>query len=378
MTDWRVMVAETVTGTLLADITPRELPSFTRAVTDKGSWTVNVIPDDRANAGLDFHSYTDAGRFSWLVAHGDYVVQAGPVVTHTYDENTRALSVSGAGIQGLLARRVLRSPGTHASITHPAEDVTITGASLRGIATQLVRTNLAQSGYGLPIDVPDTEAGTNTRTYYAYDLAMVWDRLDELAQVSGGPELDFAPYLVAGQNRIRWELRIGGPLLGDQSSAAVWDYGGALSAIDVDNNGSAAPCTRVWVKGSGNERALLTGFAQDPSLVALGFPPTDYVDGDHTSVIEQATLHAHARADLAEFRTPTETWSCAVRIDGSASAGVEVSPALGNWSLGDAPIFGVSGHPWLPDGDYRRRVLGYSNADASTVTLTLQPTPAPL
>ncbi len=234
----------------------------------------------------------------------------------------------------------------------------------------------AQSGYGLPIDLPAPEAGTNTRSYYGYDLARVWDRLDDLAKVIDGPELDFWPYLVPGENKLRWQMLIGSPLLGDQQSAAVWDYGGALSTIDVDVNGSVSPCTRVWVKGSGSERGLMTGFAEDTTLVGLGFPPTDYVDGDHTSVVEQSTLESYADADLAQFSSPTETWKCSVRIDGATGTGIEVSPALGNWSLGDAPTFGVSGHPWLADGQYRRRVLSFSNQDEASVQLDLQPTPA--
>ncbi|MFE0021899.1 hypothetical protein [Amycolatopsis sp. NPDC059021] len=376
--EWRVMVAETTTGTLLADVTPRDLPSFTRKLTDRGQWTVNVMPDDAANTNTDFHALTDAGRFTWAILCGPVVVQAGPTFTYSYSESTRTLSVSGTGIAGLFDRRVLRNAVLYTSIVNPSEDVTISNRSLRGIARDLVAINLAQNGYGLPIDLPAPETGPNVRTYYGYDLAKLWDRLDDLSKVLEGPELDFWPYLVPGENKLRWQMLIGSPLLGDQQSAAVWDYGGALSAIDVDVNGSASPATRVWVKGSGNERGLLTGYAEDPSLVALGFPPTDFVDGDHTSVTEVSTLQSYATADLKQFSSATETWKCSVRIDGATGTGQEVSPALGSWSLGDAPQFGVSGHPWIPDGQYRRRILAYSNKDEASVQLDLQPTPAAL
>lgn len=372
------MVAETTTGTLLADVTPRDLPSFTRKLTDRGQWTVNLVPDDSANASLDFHALTDAGRFTWVIMCGSVVVQAGPTFTYSFDENSRALSVSGTGIAGLFDRRVLRNSAAYTSIVDTSEDVTISNRSLRGIAREIVAINLAQTGYALPIDLPAPETGTNTRTYYGYDLAGVWNRLDDLSKVINGPEIDFWPYLVPGQNKLRWQMLIGSPLLGDQQSAAVWDYGGALSAIDVDVNGAASPCTRVWVKGSGTERSLLTGYAENTTLIGLGFPPTDYVDGDHTSVTDTSTLKNYADADLAAFNAPTETWRCSIRIDGATGAGVEVSPELGNWTLGDAPIFGVSGHPWIPDGQYRRRILAYSSKDEASVQLDLQPTPAAL
>lgn len=370
MQDWRVMVAETVTGNILADITPRDVPAFTRKITDKGTWTVNVVPDD--NPDVDLHSYVTAGRYSWLILYGSSVVQAGPTFTYTYTENTRTLSVSGTGIQGLLDRRVLRNPTGTIAIVDSSQDLTLTG-SLRDIARQIVSADLTQAGYGLPIDLPAAETGTDTRTYFGYDLATAWTRLDELSKVDQGPELDFAPYLVSGANQIRWQFNTGGPLLGDQASAAVWDYGGALSAIDVDSNGSASPCTRAWIKGSGSERALLTGFAENDTLISEGYPPTDYVDGNHTSVTDQDTLDSYADVDLVQLSGAVDTFKCSVRIDGTGAGGHVVSPELGTWSLGDQPTFGVSGHPWIPDGQYRLRVMGYSNQDYASVALEVQP-----
>jgi hypothetical protein len=375
MGDWRALIAETVTGTVVADVTPRDTPSFTRALTDKGTWTINVLPEDRGNAALDLHSYTDAGRYSWAVLYDNYVAQAGPVWTYQFDENTRNLSVSGSGIQGLLDRRVLRNPaGNPATIAAVGNDEVLTGLSLWGIAREVVARSLTPTGYGLPLDVPATAAGVHKRTYQGYDLAMVWDRLVELSKVDGGPELDFRPYLSAAGNLLRWETRIGAPTLGNQGSAAVWDYGGALSQIDIDVNGAASPCTTAYVKGSGADRAMVSGYATDPALIALGYPPTDLVDNDHTSATVAATLTSWAVADLATFRAPQEKWKCSVRIDGTTVAGVSVSPPLGTWVLGDAPRFGVTGHPWIPQGSYRRRILGFSSDTAATVTLDLATT----
>jgi hypothetical protein len=70
-----------------------------------------------------------------------------------------------------------------------------------------------------------------------------------------------------------------------------------------------------------------------------------------------------------------ETWKTTVQLEPyTVAPGVEVTTALGNWSLGDAPVFYVDAHPWLPSGGYRRRIVGYQNASPTTVTLELNET----
>lgn len=373
--EWRVFIAETLTGQILADVTPTQAPTFTRKIGDKGSLTVRVYITDNT---VDLHTYTRPGRYSWAVAYGNHIVQAGPVWSYTVDDESRELEVTCGGLYSIFDRRVTRNPNGSTNdpvpaIVNPSEDLIYRGLSLRGIMRQLVADNLAQIYYDIPsLVLPEAETGTAERTYYGYALKMIKENMDQLSEVINGPEFDFAPEFTPVGDHIQWRLNIGTPLLGDQESTAVWDYGteqAPVDTINVDVDGSAAPCSRVWVKGDGSERTLLTGFAEDIRWQQQGYPATDYVDGDHTSVTVQQTLEDYADAALAEFTTPTEKWSCSVQIAGGG--GVEYSPALGNWQLGDAPQFFVVGHPWLPDGGYRRRVLGYSNDTATSVTLEL-------
>lgn len=376
MGEWRALVAETVSGLVVADVALSAEPQFDRSLGDKGSWSVELITDDRANRQVDFHTYVRPPWYSWIVAYDDFPVQAGPTWTHGFKDAERRLTVSGSGLNGIYGRRVVRrASGTPAAITRPDSDLTYTGLSLRGILRQLVADNHAQDGYALPIDLPGAEAGTATRTYRGYELGLMWDRMMDLTGVLNGPEFDFAPVFANNGANIRWRLDIGTPLLGDQDTAATWDYGGALSEIDVDVNGSNAPVTRVWAKGSGQDSAMLVGFAEDTTATSAGFPGLDFVDGDHTSVEVQQTLNDHARQDLKDLSAAQETWKCTVRIDGLQSRGVDVSPRLGSWALGDAPLFGVSGHPWIPDGSYRKRILGFSQDETATLALKLGATP---
>lgn len=379
---WRVFIAETLTGQIRADVAYTGEPTFDRTLSDKGSLVVSTTIDATANRDVDFHTYTRPGMYSWILAYGSHIVQAGPVWSYQFTDDTRTLQVTCGGMFSLFSRRVTRNPAGSANdpvpaIVNESEDLNYTGLSLRGIMRQLVADNLAQLDYGMPsIVLPDTETGENERNYLGYDLKMLADNMTDLAGVINGPEFDFAPEFNPAGTYVQWRLNIGSPLLGDQESNNVWDYGteGApVSTIDVDVDGSESPITRVWVKGDGSERALLTGFAEDLSRVHAGYPGTDFVDADHTSATEQQTLEDYADQDLQTLSTATETWSCDVRIAGPGA--VEYAAALPNWQLGDAPQFALAGHPWLPDGTYRRRVLGYANSSPSSVKLTLADTP---
>lgn len=359
---WRVLIVKTLTGEVVADAVPRDMPSFSRKLNEKGSFTVNFELGIRANSSTDFREYSQVGKYCWVILYGDYAVQGGPAWTYQYTDSTRTLSLTGTGIQGFFDKRVLRNPTGHTAIVDPSEDLTYKNVTLREIMRRITRDNLLQTNYELPITLPlEDAASTHEMTYYGYDLATAWHRMDDLTDRIDGPEFDFVPVLSPNGLSVSWRMDIGGPKLGDQETLAVWDYGGALSVVDLDVNGSASPCARVWVRGEGTERALKTGFAEDTSLYALGFPPTDYVDGDHSSASEQATLEGYADKALEQFRYPTESWRCSVRIDGrDERSGVELSPALGSWSLGDAPTFYVDNHLWIPTGGYRKRITGFS------------------
>lgn len=378
---WRVLIADTLSGEIRADVAHLDQPTFERSLSEKGSLSVSVMIDG-PNAQVDLHTYTRPGRYCWVVAYGNHIVQAGPVWSYQFTDSSRKLDVTCGGMLSLFARRVTRNPLGSAddpvkAIVNESEDLAYTGLSLRGITRQLVADNLAQRDYDVPsIVLPEAEEGDAVRTYHAYDLKMLADNMTDLAGVINGPEFDFAPEFTERGTHVQWRLKIGTPLLGDQEPNLVWDYGteGApIDTIDVDVDGSESPITRVWVKGDGTERGLLTGFAEDLSRISEGYPGTDYVDGDHTSVTQQQTLEDYAEQDLEQLSAAQEAWTCDVRIAGPG--GVEYAPDLDSWQLGDAPLFAVNGHPWLPDGSYRRRVLGYSNASASTVKLTLAETP---
>ncbi|GAA2812740.1 hypothetical protein [Saccharopolyspora taberi] len=372
--EWRVLVAQTTTGEIVGDIRASDVPKFERRISDPGSYTVDVYLGNGANTAADLHEFTETGRYSWIVAYGDYICQAGPVWTWQFSDQERKLSVSGSNVSSLFDKRILRNPHGHTAITDPSEDLILRDLSVRGLLAELVRANLAQRGYQLPITIPEAEPGPESITYYGYDLATVWDRMTDLAERDNGSEVDFAPEFVDGGRQIRWRLDIGDPLLGDQNTGAVWDYGSVIGPIDTDVDGATTPASRVWVKGAGEGRNLLTGVAEDPALPAAGVPGIDLVDTSHAAEQRQDLLDSYARAALQGQRQPNSRWETTLRIATGATS-TEASAALGTWALGDAPLIAVAGHPWMPSAHYRRRVVSFADSSPNEIRIDLQPAP---
>ncbi|MFI0465332.1 hypothetical protein ACH347_14745 [Saccharopolyspora sp. 5N102] len=367
LTAWRVLVAETVTGHVVADVRASAAPRFERRLNEQGTWSVDVYFGYGGSSAEDLHEWVETGRYSWAVVCGDQVMQAGPVRTWQVSDEQRQLTVSGAGIAAEFDRRIVRNPRGHTAITDPSEDLVLRDLSVRGLMSELVRANLAQRGYALPIVLPGAEPGPESITHYGYDLAFTWDRLHDLTQRDGGPEFEFRPRLVDGGRRLEWSMEIGRPRLGDQAAAVTWDYGTAIGPLDLDVDGSRSPVSRVWVKGAGGGRELLTGVA---TAERPGTPPVDAVDTSHVAERRQDLLESYARAVLAGGQSPATRWETTLRL-GQPGTG------LGEWSLGDAPLIAVPGHPWLGDGLYRRRITGISDADETAIALDLDALPAP-
>ncbi|MFD0918907.1 hypothetical protein ACFQ16_04045 [Saccharopolyspora rosea] len=360
-----MLVLRTTDGEVVSEVRASNVPRFERRINEPGTWSAEVVLGYGGSAAEDLHEWVETGRYSWAVLYGDHVVQAGPVRTWQVADEERKLTVSGAGMAAEFDRRIVRNPRGHTAVTHPSEDLILRNLSVQGLMVELVRANLDQRGYQLPIVLPDPEPGPESITYHAFDLANVWDRVRDLSQREGGPEFEFRPRLVDGGRRLEWVLDIGHPRLGDEDAQLVWDNGAAIGPLDVDVDGSRTPVSRVWVKGTGAGRDLLTGVA---TAERPGTPPVDVVDTSHVAERRQDVLDSYAHAVLAAGQVPSGRWETTLRLG-------EPGAQLDEWSLGDAPLISVTGHPWLPNGTYRRRITGCSDKSLTEISLELDTVP---
>lgn len=367
---YTVYVYSTTSGRILgpSEVPISEPPTWQRQINANGSWQVRIKLGATNWTQQQLRSICTPGRFSVGIFWGDYGCQGGPITSYAVDDVSGVLTLSGGGLWSILNRRPVHSttfnPDTTA-ITDLTADVSFTG-QLWDIAGDLLRTAtgwLGRPGSALPLDIPvDSGTGTAERNYTASELASTGQRLQELTQVDGGPDIDFAPYRVVGDNMIRHRAMIGQPFIQQQGEPVMFDYGSSLQSLSIDGDGSNVSTT-VWTKGAGNERLQLLGRASSTVLTDAGFPAMDMVDTRHTDATEQATLNGWATAGLGLYGRSVEAWKAIARVDAS-------SP-LGSYDPGFFGKYNLNGHPWMPDGIYTVRILGIGSSQEPNTIMHL-------
>lgn len=366
-----VMAGELRTGKILATLAATE-SSWSTALNDAGPVDATVrLRDMATKPRRDLLSYLEPTRcFLAVVADGNQVLEAGPIWKHSYDDKTGALKVGASGLLSLFDhRKVVRVLAAGERVQDTT--VTYTGLSLGTIAKRLIELAMSHAGGSLPIVLPPDEAGTAERTYPGYELGWTGDRIQQLVEVDGGPDIALQPRMNPDRTHIEWVLRTGttaAPLLTQTGDDWQWDRGvprGGLTAISVEVDATRTGA-RSWAIGSGTETALMLATVEDPTPLSAGYPLLE-VEASHTSVLEQPTLDAHATALADISRRPWQTWSVGVSAD--------QQPQLGTYRPGDwSTVHVPDDHAYLSPGPYRTRILAVSGDLTAKVSLKLAPT----
>jgi len=190
--------------------------------------------------------------------------------------------------------------------------------------------DVAVDGIGLTIDAP-ASGRLRDRTYADAEDRTVLSALEDLMGVEGGPEWEIAPrWRDSAQTSVELVARVR-PRIGVQPDvpAAVFDLPGCV--IDYEQSesyeqGKGSTVTRATGSGEGSTRVVSADMTAT-ALLASGWPRYDHRWTPSTSIVEQSTIDAHARAALALMASGSSVWT--VRARASAA------PALGtDWDLG--------------------------------------------
>lgn len=357
---------DTVTGRVLFELDLASEPEWSMRLNDVGGWKISV-PLDGGAGTTRVREWCVPWRFSVAIVRGrgvpaDTVCQAGPIVAYAPDDDRPVHTVSGKGFWELLNHRALHNRAWNPAakrITDTSADLALTD-SLANIARSVAdhATSMTyRPGSALPLDLPTpTAAGTSTRTYHGYEMAMVGQRLQELTQVDSGPDILFQPYMTVtgGLRYIRHRMLIGNPYLTQPGVPLLFDYRSTLVKLAISGDGSDQ-ANSAFVKGTGNEAGQLYGYSADTSLISAGgWPMLDLVDSGHTSASDQTTLDGWASADVALSASQPEQWQATVLAD--------ADPRWGSYLPGHFADYSVKHHHWLKNGKYSYRIIGVSNA----------------
>lgn len=398
---YEVCVYRTRTGEVVGWPPYSTLPDWEIGLNMSGSWRAYPTLDTDYMSKSDLTAWTEPWDWSWAICQGPKIWQAGPVLGEQYTDGTNQTTIFGVGLWQLLTdKRGMFNPNRASRSAVGAVDADIsfgTGATssqgapipaahqnlnLRAIARRVVELILTEPGGDLPIDLPSTGPGTGVWTgtsaqdFPGYEMGTPGDRLLKLAELDLGPEIMFQPYFSTSQRKfVRHQMVIGDPRLGQLGYLHAWRSGAGLIKVDRSTDG-AAKTRRQYERGSGLDRNVLVGFAEDLTNVTSGFnslPLLEDIDATHMNVELATTLTSYATTDLKTNTLPRVTLQPEVTMDGTDGQGEESSsPVLSTVSPGDTGFLQLKDHPRLPDGNYGIRIVRMRGSGHNRATLDVQ------
>lgn len=372
---WELLIVETRTGAVIRElpVVDKSVPTWTRGVNNRGSLTAQVPVYTDMIRAAELHELLDApGRYSIAWCAGSWVAQAGPIQrvipVRTEEVRDSYLSVEARGLWSLLDERPIGPAGTTVW-TAEAADTVLGPWSWRTIVKKLCEQMETWTDSGLPLVYEADIAGTMTATYRGYELAWVGERIHDITQLRDGCDVEIRPRLSADRKTLEWLVVTGDPYLGQTGSPHVWVSGSDLLSV-VPILDVTRQATDHIVTGQGSERGRLIASATNPALTTSGGPRRWSVYAEHGSTTDVAMLEEFADAYAEAYGTPLSNWTASVRTYGAG-------PVLSTFEPGDDALFMVTGEPWLPEGDYRRRIIDIGHGSTrDEISLTLATVPA--
>jgi hypothetical protein len=370
---YRVFVAEARTGRVIQDLPASKLKWGIR-LNGAGPLSCEVLPGAVELAGINLRGVTRPWEMFLGVSYGPRVLECGPIQTRDYSGGV--MTLTAAGIWEMFAsRKALRGDMLAAPAERVRESVLTVTGSLGDIARELVRISIEDNPWGdlgrLNIRLPPVTGGGHVRTYNGFDLAWIADRLKELTEVDGGPDIRFRPQFQDGDPQlVEWVMETGTaaqPTLKQVGEDWVWDGGAAGSPVvdfDTEEDG-AGMAVRAWAPGAGQERQMKLAYQSNHLLWSPAFP---WLEADEKRDTEnQGDLQAFADQMAAAAAYPVTIVGAKVRAD--------ANPVLGEYQPGDwATIVTPEDHPTLDPGRaIRVRLMAVDGDATSVVSLAVAP-----
>lgn len=364
-----VLAGELVTGRRLT-VLPVLDGDYSSVLGAEGDITI-VLPLKDAKVAArrrEFFSQLEPWRCFLAVQVDQDIIEAGPIVSHEYDDTNGHLTVKAQGLRAIFSRR---EAVNNNSSNPQASSLYYDQMSLGTIGKRLVQQTMNNPGGYLPIVLPADEPGTSERTYRGFDRSKIGEMLDNLSGVEDGPEFAFTPRLTADGNGVEWVMRSGTEgdrLLHQTGDDWIFDTTtrGAVGRVGAFSDASNR-INSASVTGSGMDQATMISRKFDSGEWDRGYPLIEDTFS-HYTVTRQRTLDSKPAAYLQQGSAPWSTWSLVVRRD--------EFPILGSYQAGDwCQVLIRDDHPYLPGGWHRVRIASITGSiKGRTVELGMMPT----
>ncbi|MET9429808.1 hypothetical protein [Streptomyces sp. NPDC003036] len=340
---YRVVLCDLRTDQVL-DVLPVTDVSLDDYIGKIGSASATIPLPNRAVAARA-RAAVEPGRTALWVERGSEIWWGGVLWTANLTSSTRGflgLQVQAGGWASYLDHRV---------ILHTLQAVQVDQYDIvRGLIDYAA--SLPGGDIGIEYDAEQLSGVKRDRTFRRYDVPRIREVIDQLGAVEGGFEWRIMSYRDGSGRRVK-RLQLGAPIR-TGASEVVLDHPGPILAYGwpVD----ATVQANTWQSRGASDNAnqtkeslpLMSAPLVDTDQLAAGWPRLDGTS-DYSTVTEQPTLDAHARADLAAALLPQTIPEVTVALDRTP-----LSPAL----LGATVRVRIRDLWWAEGLDQRYRVVG--------------------
>lgn len=300
---------------------------------------------------------------SYLAWDEDGVIRnAGPIWTDSYSFDKQRLTLNAAGLRSYFQYRYvipLLIDADKKSLPS-GKQTRYTGLSLGTIAKRLVQQAQGWTNGSVPLVFEDDVLGDNERTYRASDLHVLDEKLQQLSEVLGGPDIMFKPrYANPERTHIEWVMTTGKPEISQAPGADhKWDMTGIphpdIKGASITRDATVLT-TDNYQTGSVPEDEGSPGVDAEPLMAKAVRPNIDPLvlrmesSEDRSSVINLPVLQQYADQAVLTGDRVLETWSFEVRKSGATK--------ISAVSAGDYARVATKDDPGVGTAENRLRLL---------------------
>jgi len=360
---WSYWFCDTITGEKLLQVEPAS-GSWSRWLNmgQSGSHTFSL--GDGLISRADWRDATIPWARTLVICWEGDPVAARVVMGRPYDRNKQMLTVRHTDIRNLFLARYPFGENSYwedegAGIVGKLTIASKSLVSAFGIVLDAALTGpVGAADYTLPMTLPSLSgSGSYSAEYDNFNFQKVSDILDELQEMDGGPDSDFAPQW-SGSDTLEWVARVGA-LTGGTFDFDLSDPACPVASTEVDED-AMRQVTGVFGVGAGNGPSMVVGGT--PGVLAATIPARDDVV-KWKMVKSNDVASSLAKEHVAAFRYPTVEPSFAVLAS-------EVSPL--DLVLGSTITVTDSGDPFLLDGPTDYRLIGFTGGVGLRLELMVQ------